>query len=170
MGTASGSPPVVEGKGFKFTRDQYELLLKTMKPEQRRILTNDRLTRVRFLYHIAQVESLAAEAEKNGFDRKPEVAFRLNFLRKEELARLWVENEVRRKMRFFKLSDKDLRLYYETHKSEFKDPSGKVEPFSKVRDLIYEKLKDRYRRNLIADIVQKTLSKYKVKILPQNLR
>ena len=74
MGTASGSPPVVEGKGFKFTRDQYELLLKTMKPEQRRILTNDRLTRVRFLYHIAQVESLAAEAEKNGFDRKPEVA------------------------------------------------------------------------------------------------
>ena len=162
---ASG-PAVIEARHFRVERDYVKALVETLSGEQREMLRADPLKRARFLRHLAEVEALSRRAYQEGLDRDPRVRRRLEFMAKEYLARRWLEQEVARRMKAFHLSEKDLRLYYQTHPEEFRNPDGKEVPFEKARALIREKLREEHRRALVEEIVKEVLSQEKVRFHP----
>ncbi len=167
-GTVFGkSSVVIDGKGFTVTLKSYKLLVKTLEPEKQVILKNNRFYRLRFIKHLAEIEAISQIAKKEGFDRLPEVKIRMEFAKKEALARMWLKKKVEKRMKSFKVSDKDIELYYKTHKDEFKDSKGKVLPLKEVKDLIRNKLREEFKKSLVEKIIKNALTKENVKIHPE---
>ncbi len=160
---------LVEGQGFRIDLRAWQELLKTLEPEQRAQLERDPQVRYRFLKHLAEVEALSRQARRAGLDREPAIRRRLEFLQKEYLARVWLEREVARRLKAFKLTEEDLRLYYRSHEEEFTGPDGKPIPFERVKGIIREKLIDQRRRALLEEIVREILAKEKVRLHPEAL-
>jgi peptidyl-prolyl cis-trans isomerase C len=71
-----------------------------------------------FLDNYIRKRLLIQEAIKQGFDRKPEVAFDLDQVRESALFDRYIRDVVAEEV----ISESDLLAYYETHQEEFRQP------------------------------------------------
>ncbi len=141
-------------------RGEIKVWLKTLSPEQRKIVESNPFIRAKFERHVLEVEALYRKAVKAGLDKDPEVKQKLELLKKETLAKEWVEREVAKRLKRFRLSDEDLLNYYRTHIEEFKGRDSKPVPFKDVKGIIADKLKEEYRKNLIEQIIDEAIKEY----------
>jgi peptidyl-prolyl cis-trans isomerase C len=103
--------------GEVLTAEDLDRLWNRLSPEMRASYeqAGGKLT---FLDNYIRKRLLIQEAIKQGFDRKPEVAFDLEQVRESALFDRYIRDVVAEEV----ISESDLVAYYETHQEEFRQP------------------------------------------------
>ncbi len=118
---AQASEPLLVGPAVTVTQEDYERLLKAMIPEaQRKELLLDERKNRQLLAEYYVTEALAAEARKQGLDKKPEFIFRQQYEAKRALAQQLLNKTAQeaKKPDFEKLARED----YQANKKSYMKP------------------------------------------------
>lgn len=97
------------------------------KSQQKELLQNPR-NMITLVRRLIQAKVLSDKAYSEGFDKRPDIKEQLELFTRDKLATAYVQEKV---VKGIKVTDKDLRLYYRSHKDKYRLP-----PMVKVRHIL----------------------------------
>jgi peptidyl-prolyl cis-trans isomerase C len=104
----------------KITQADFEREFKNL-PEFAQALFNGNEGREKFLDELVKKEMLYQEALKKGLDKNPEFVSKMNDIKKISLVGMLLEQVIEEKT---KLTDEDIKNYYDRHREDFAPVSG----------------------------------------------
>jgi peptidyl-prolyl cis-trans isomerase C len=116
--SAKSGPVVAKGKGFSITAGEFKARLDEQSPFMR-ARYNDLARKKEFLDNLVRFEVLAAEAERQGLAKDPDVQLTLKKVMVQKLVQQRFQDP---KEGASSIPDADVEKYYEDHKSEYQRP------------------------------------------------
>ena len=115
--------PVAEIKkpGIVITQKDLNRYISYYGPEVEKSLSISE-KKAEFLWDVVKMFAVAAYAQGQGFDKRPDLKDKMAFLRKKFIAREYLKERLKKALKDINLTEEDLRLYYKTHPEEFRQP------------------------------------------------
>ncbi len=101
------------------TKADLEAQVKGMPPQLQMALMRNPALKERLLERWVQMTLMSMEAQREGMDKKPDVKRRIQDMTNAVLAQEYMEVKVKDKV---KVTDAEMKKYYDSHKDEFKKP------------------------------------------------
>ncbi len=102
----------INNKEYKFTDKDLNFYLKEIPAQFRQFILRNKK---RFVEDLLIQKFAAIEAKKMKLDQNPEVKKQIQF----QIERVLYKNYIKKELKNMKISEKDLKEYYEKHKSQF---------------------------------------------------
>lgn len=110
---------------------------------------------------LIKKELLYQEAKKKGLDKDPAYIKKIADSQKLILISSLLEKEIEDKA---KLSDKDVKDFYEKNKADLIDKSGKPIEFDKIKDMLAQRLTAQKQKEVFDSYVENLKKSYKIDI------
>ena len=117
-----------------------------------------------FLRDYVITELLFDSAKRRNYDKDSEIMEKTNQMKKSLIVQKLIEDEIKDKV---KVSEDEIKLYYEAHKKEFiekKDKQEKQKTFEEAKEQIKSILVQQREQNAYKDMIEKLLKAEKVTI------
>lgn len=115
----------------------------------------------KLLDELIKKELLYQEAKKKGLDKDPAYIKKIADSQKLILISSLLEKEIEDKA---KLSDKDVKDFYEKNKADLIDKSGKPIEFDKIKDMLAQRLTAQKQKEVFDSYVENLKKSYKIDI------
>lgn len=115
----------------------------------------------KLLDELIKKELLYQEAKKKGLDKDPVYIKKIADSQKLILISSLLEKEIEDKA---KLSDKDVKDFYEKNKANLIDKSGKPVEFDKIKDMLAQRLTAQKQKEVFDSYVENLKKSYKIDI------
>ncbi len=126
-------------------------------PANYRNLKNNKEFRQQMLKNMIDAEILYQQALKEGIDKDPEVLENLELLKKKLYIQALLKKHV--KVPQVKVTEKEVREYYEKNKDKFVAPNGKPVPFESLKPIIKQALEQEKRSREAQKAIEAYISK-----------
>ncbi len=118
-GSDKGDKILAEVAGYKLTLKKFNDQIASLPPQLQMAVARNPQLKEQLLDRWVQLTLMAAEARKQDLQDKPEVKKRIEDMTNALLAQEFMRENVEAKV---KVTDKEVKDYYENHKSEFTRP------------------------------------------------
>ncbi len=118
-GSDKGDKILAEVAGYKLTLKKFNEQIASLPPQLQMAVARNPQLKEQLLDRWVQLTLMAAEARKQDLQDKPEVKKRIEDMTNALLAQEFMRENVEAKV---KVTDKEVKDYYENHKSEFTRP------------------------------------------------
>jgi peptidyl-prolyl cis-trans isomerase C len=112
---------------------------------------------------LVKTDLLYLQAKKEGLDKDQDYLSKVEDYKKFALVSLLFDREMKKFSGGIKITDEDAKSFYEKNKDKFKK-EGKTVEFTKVKDLIIQKLEQDKQRESFEGYLEKLKSSYPVTI------
>ncbi|WP_457567245.1 SurA N-terminal domain-containing protein [Desulfurobacterium sp.] len=166
IATITASPAMAKPKiiakvdGTVITEQDLNDLLKTLPAQYDK---NDPEIKKELIKFLIDQEILVQEAKKEGLDRDPQVKKEIENAVKQILATALLNRKIPADK--IKVTDKELKEFYEKHKNELKGLDGKPVPFDQIKNFLKAQLIKQKQQQAVEDYINSIKKKHTVKII-----
>lgn len=146
----------------KITLGDLKSQIAELPPQMQQAVITDAKARKDFLDDLIGIEVVLQEARRRGLDKDPEFKRRVDEFIKNELFNSLLKKELAGKVAF--PTDKEVREYYDRHKSEMQTATGKRLSFSEAEPQLRTWLYQQKQRQAYMDFAKGLKDKAKIKI------
>lgn len=152
-------PYLVKINDVAITKEDLKKEIEALPPFAQKMFEGEEGTS-RLLDELTKKELLYQEAKKKGLDKDAAYLKKVEDSRKLILISLLLEKEIEDKA---KLSDKEVRDYYEKNKADFV-VQGKTVEFEKIRDMLAQRLTAQKQKEVFDTYVESLKKSYKIDV------
>jgi len=138
---------------WKLKQSDFDRIISYYDEEKRMLIKTAPAKQARLLKHLAETRVFAELARSEDFDKRTDIREQLELQANDLLAKIFLSEKLDAAMAQVGFTEKELRLYYKTHKEEFMTPDEEPRPFEKVRANIEEKLYAEIRTSTIKSLI-----------------
>jgi len=141
--------------GKPITEADLDGLIATLPPNFK-ALKNDPQFRKKLLENLIKEEILYQEALKEGIEKEEDVKREIERMKRRIIVGALIKRHVKPKV--VKVTDSEVRAFYEKNKEKFKDANGKVVPLSMVKPFIVQNLQRQKEQKAFEDAFKSYLN------------
>ncbi len=141
------------------TQQDLDNLLDSLPPQYDK---NDPKLKKELIKFLIDQEILVQEARKEGIDKDPKVKKQIENAIKQILATALLNKKIPKSK--IKVTDKEVKAFYEKHKSEFKGLNGKPVPFNQIKNFLEAQLIKQKQQQAVEEYINSIKKNYNVTI------
>ncbi|OMH40918.1 peptidylprolyl isomerase [Desulfurobacterium indicum] len=124
---------------------------------------NDPKVRKELIKFLIDQEILVQEARREGIDKDPKVKKQIENTIKQILATALLNKKIPESK--IKVTDKELKAFYEKHKNELKGLDGKPVPFDQIKNFLKAQLIKQKQQQAVEEYINSIKKNHKIEII-----
>jgi peptidyl-prolyl cis-trans isomerase C len=116
---AENDPVIARAGDYVIKKSDMERIIGYYSPDRQKYLQDNPAQKVTLIRRVLEVRIISSLAKQEGFDKKPDIKEQLEYTMDDFIAKEYLNKAVAKDI---KVSDEDVRLYYEANKEKFKAP------------------------------------------------